>query len=136
MTHPAEELSEDPCPRCLPLAGFGRIRAETVQRLPANGPPLDMQGNPCCWDCQAADNLVKMKLVPTPIDENDSIPFIMARVVVGNDRQEQYRLPGVLIGLVKEGLVRPSKKGDLQKHWDWMERNDWFNLRGIDGDWP
>jgi hypothetical protein len=133
----ASEYSETPCPRCLPLAGFGRIRAETVQPLPAEVPPLDPDGRECCWDCQAADNLLKLDgTLPKPRDKYDSTPFIMARIAVGNDRQEQYRLPGAQMGLVLYGIVRPSKPGDLERHHAWMERHDWFGLVDCDGGYP
>jgi hypothetical protein len=115
-----------PCPRCLPLAGFGRIRAETIQPLPAGAlAPLGVDNKPCCFDCQAADNLVKQKAFGVP-------EFVMARIAVGNDRQEQYRLPGVPMGLVQAGIVRPSKPGDFEKHLAWLDENNWFELRGDD----
>ncbi len=109
-----------PCPRCLPLAKKHDIRAETLQPLPAQAPPLGMDGKPCCFDCQAADNLMK-----TARSVNS---FIAARIAVGNTRQEQYRLPGIPLGLVQAGLVRPSVQGDLEKHYEWLEENRWFGI--------
>jgi hypothetical protein len=53
----------------------------------------------------------------------------MARIAVGNDRQEQYRLPGVPLGLVAQHYVRPSKAGDLKRHHAWLDAHRWFGLR-------
>jgi len=125
------EMTELPCPRCLPMAGFGRIRLEMVQPLPkgAAAPLAKVPGGgPCCFDCAAADTL--SRLSPKVNREMD---FEMARIAVGNDRQEQYRLPGVPLGLVKAGYVRPSKKGDFEKHIKWLEENNWFGMGGTDG---
>jgi hypothetical protein len=117
------EMTEDPCPRCLPLAGFGHIRLETVQPMPKGVmAPLakEPHGEPCCLDCAAADLVLAMAGAPN---------FLAARIAVGNDRQEQYRLPGVPMGLVMVGYVRPSKKGDFEKHLAWLEKNDDFGMR-------
>lgn len=117
-------MTEDPCPRCLPLAQAGRIRMEMVQRLPAGAfapmavPGEDEYRGKCCFDCGAADGLLRvMPGVPG---------FVAARIAVGADRQEQYRLPGIPMGLVQQGFVRPSKAGDLEAHHRWLEKNDWF----------
>lgn len=117
-------MTEDPCPRCLPLAQAGRIRMEMVQRLPQGAfAPMAVLGEDkykgkCCFDCGAADTLLRV----TP-----SVPgFIAARIAVGADRQEQYRLPGMLMGLVQQGIVRPSREGDLEAHHLWLRKNDWF----------
>jgi hypothetical protein len=45
-----------------------------------------------------------------------------ARTVVANERQEQYRAPGVPLGLVGLKLVRPSEAGDLERHHTWLEK--------------
>jgi len=118
-------LSEDPCPRCLALAQAGRLRMEVVQRLPEGAfapravPTKEVPyAGPCCRDCGAADAL--LRVIPT------TPGFVAARVAVGNDRQEQYRLPGVPMGLVKVGLVAPSKPGDLEDQHRWLEKNNWF----------
>lgn len=99
---------------------------ELVQRLPEGAcapratPTEDVPyTGPCCFDCGAADTVLRM-IPSTP-------GFVAARIAVGNDRQEQYRLPGVPMGLVKQGLVKPSKPGDLEKHYKWLEKNNWFN---------
>jgi hypothetical protein len=129
------EFTEEACPRCLPLAGFGRIRAETVQRLPKGAhAPLSMDDNkPCCFDCAAADTLVKMNVILS--DDDSMTHFLMARIAVGNDRQEQYRLPGVEMGLVKAGFVKASEQGDLKAQWDWLDRHKWFGLHGVEDGW-
>lgn len=105
-----------PCPRCLPLAQEGDIRWEMVQPLPSGAyAPLAKVpgGKPCCWDCAAADTLLRLRRAPN---------FLAARIAVGNDRQEQYRLPGAPMGLVQEGVVRASAPGDLERHHAWLER--------------
>lgn len=112
-------LTDKPCERCLGLAVFGHIRAETVQRMPEKPfAPLSREDNkPCCRDCAAADTIVRCGYAPG---------FIAARIAVGNDRQEQYRLPGVLMGLVKVGLVAPSEPGDFENQLKWLHANNWF----------
>ena len=94
-------MTEQACPRCLRLAREGRIRAETVQRMPSGAfAPLGHDGyGKCCRDCGAADGLAAhMK----------GLDFLSARIAVGNDRQEQNRLPGLNTGLVLAGFVAPS----------------------------
>jgi len=104
-----------PCPRCLKLARLGGIRFETVMPLHPesvmNAQALDGSGK-CCKDCESADLVTR--LMP-------ALDFLMARVAVGNDRQDQFRLPGAPMGLVLEGWVRPSQKGDLEKHLKWLD---------------
>jgi hypothetical protein len=90
----------------------------------ATAPPGHVDHNiPCCYDCAAADTIIKLKYVPgwtkDPRDYGSS--FSMARIVVGNDRQEQLRLPGAPMGMVYHGVVRPSAPGDLEKHHRWMD---------------
>jgi hypothetical protein len=82
-----------------------------VQPLPEGAwAPLDMDGDPCCFDCQSAFTVMK----------HVGLNFEQARIAVGNDRQEQYRLPGAPMGLVQSGLVKPSKAGDFDKHIAWL----------------
>lgn len=117
-------MTRTPCPRCAELALEQKIRAETVQPLPeAPFAPVGVDGRKCCFDCQSADNIVKLGIVPGPWDKQS---FLMARIAVGNDRQEQYRLPGIPIGLVMAGHVRPSKRGDFEKQLKWLDENKWF----------
>ena len=108
-----------PCPRCLGLAKKLKIRVETVQPLPGPAGPLGMDNKPCCYDCQAADLLVKLSL---------DMDFEMARIAVGNDRQEQYRLPGAPLGLVQSKFMRPSMPGDLEKQHAWLDKWKWFGI--------
>lgn len=116
------ELSEDPCKRCLTLAKERRIRAETVQRLPAHvaARPLarDDSGE-CCYDCASADTLMRVA---------GGMTFEMARIAIGNDRQDQYRLPGIPMGTVMMGFTKPSRDGDLADQHAWLDSNDWFEL--------
>lgn len=115
-----EQLSDAACGRCLELYLDGAIRAETVQRLPIGAfAPLASDGGKrkCCYDCASADALMRFQR---------GLTFVMARVAVGNDRQEQYRLPGADMGLVHAGLVRPSKPGDLERQHAWLEKQDWL----------
>lgn len=113
-------LTDDPCPRCLRLAREGVLRAEMVQRMPAAAfAPLARDGSgKCCRDCGAADALTGL---------SSSLDFEMARVAVGNDRQEQYRLPGAPMGLVKVGIMAPSAPGDLERHHAWLDAQCWFD---------
>lgn len=107
-----------PCPRCLALAKKGKIRIEMVQPLPEGAlAPMGFNQKKCCYDCQAADNLTRDPAIPG---------FEAARICIGNDRQAQYRLPEVPLGLVKDGRMRPSKRGDLEKHHAWLRENNWF----------
>lgn len=119
--HPFK-LTEEPCPRCLGLAQDHEIRVETVQRLPAAPwtPLAQDRSGPCCFDCASADAL--MRLPP------GAYTFAMARIAVGNDRQEQYRLPGAPMGLVGQRIVRPSVKGDLEDQHAWLDRQQWFHI--------
>lgn len=115
-------LTEDPCPRCLALVRDGKIRAETVQRLPAGVgmAPIARDGSgKCCFDCAAADGITGRM----------GLDFLMARIAVGNDRQEKYRLPGVRMGL---NQVRLSAPGDLKNQHAWLDRMNWFDIE--DGD--
>ena len=77
-----------------------------------------------CFDCQSADTLLKMGIIQGGV--KDDTAFEMARIAVGNDRQEQYRLPGVPMGLVLERLVRPSAPGDFENQLAWLKTQDWY----------
>lgn len=106
------------CPTCMRLVFNGIIRTEMVQPLPPKGiAPLNYEGEATCYDCSSA--LTLMKRV-------QALDFNMARIAVGNDRQEQFRLPGVEMGLVADHIVRPSKPGDLDKHCKWLRSLDMF----------
>lgn len=120
------KLSETPCPRCLELAQTGAIRIETVQRLPegVGVAPVARDGSgKCCFDCASADALMGM----------GCLSFLMARIAVGNDRQEQYRLPGMPRGLAYSGQIRMSAPGDLEDQHLWLDRMNWFNIDEEEG---
>lgn len=112
------------------MAQAGDLRMEMVQRLPEGArAPRSVPHNggdyrgPCCFDCGAADTLVKLDHV---------FDFEQARIAVGNDRQEQYRMPGAPLGLVQQRLVRPSEAGDLEEQHRWLDKNNWFEITGED----
>lgn len=115
------DATDDPCPKCLELAKEGRIRGETVMPLPAC-PPRDLDNQPCCRDCAAAGTVQRLGGHPE---------FYAARIAVGNDRQEQLRLPGAPLGLVYHRLVQPCAPGDLERHSAWLERRVWPQLEGV-----
>jgi len=140
---------QDPCPRCINAHMNGAIRKEAIMPLPEGADaPLDLEGNPCCHDCAAADTLVKIGVIGKPVRTKDPFDytcedddqwehdfeaeeamyedslagsFMMARTAVGNCRQEQFRLPGVPTGLAGAGYIRKNKPGDLEKHWAWQK---------------
>lgn len=99
------------CPSCIRALFADQIRHEAVQPLPPYAGPLDNEGKPWCQDCATAEVLRRIGSVPT---------WEMARTAVGNDRQEQYRIPGMPIGLVGRGLMRPNAHGDLARHYEWL----------------
>jgi hypothetical protein len=138
-------VTQPACPRCFSLAFAGKIRAETVMPIPSPAPPIAIEhlpenaspkGSPICFDCQAAENLAKLGVCgawiatepggpkhPPRVD----MPFSARRIAVGNERQEQLRLPPELrphFGLVKAGLVRQTAGEHmvaLEYHHDWLE---------------
>lgn len=124
------------CPRCLPLTMFGALRVEMVMPLPKGdgvAPHARDGSGPCCFDCAAADGLWRAVLPGkyAPISERrgerpDAGWFLMARIAVGNDRAEQMRLPGCPMGLVYFGLVNPSRPGDLDRHYAWLNSLPYF----------
>jgi hypothetical protein len=57
------------------------------------------------------------------------LSFVAARIAVGNERQEQYRLPGVPMGLVAAGYVRPSAPGDFERQLRWLDEHHWWGIR-------
>lgn len=128
-------MTDEPCPRCLALAKEGRIRTETVQRMPAGArAPLGLNRQKCCYDCASADSLIKTGNLG--VKEYDDQTFLMARIAVGNDRQDQYRLPGSPFGLVAAGLMRPSQAGDLDAQHAWLDSHGWFGIDVASEDQP
>jgi hypothetical protein len=89
--------------------------------------PLARDGSgKSCHDCASADGLMAYS--------KKGLDFLMARIAVGNDRQEQYRLPGISMGLVAEGLMRASKEGDFQRHLAWLDEHRWFGIGADEND--
>lgn len=107
-----EPMSLVPCPRCLECLDSGVFRSlEAVLPLP-KFPSLSRDGSgECCRDCEAADLLERM---------NSALSFTMARLAVAEKRREQFRIPGIPLGLVGDGIVRCNAPGDFDKHWDWL----------------
>lgn len=119
---PPTTLHSVPCPRCKELARDGLIRVETVQPLPEGAwAPLARDGSGrCCADCAAADAVIRLGWAPN---------FLAARIAVGNDRQEQYRMPGFPVGVfVNLGLMARNAPGDLERHHQWLDQNRWFGF--------
>jgi len=121
----------EPCQRCFALWVGGHVVAEMVQPLPTC-PSIGLNGERQCPDCQAAETLLRLGM-PIKVDlgafmrgderaiDDYWTGFRMARVCTGNDRMEAIRLPGVPMGLIKSGLMRPSAPGDFKKHMKWMD---------------
>lgn len=67
-----------------------------------------------CHDCGAAETLLRF---------TTALTFDMARIATGNDREEQFRLPGAPMGLVGKGIMRPCEQGDLTRivYWRAMQ---------------
>lgn len=112
------EHTGDACPICsgMMTMAHDQLRSEMVLPVPASPrAPTAKRPGPLtriCFDCSAAETV--SRLMP-------AMTFAMARVAVGNERQEQLRLPGAAIGLVREGLVRPSATGDMRALVEWRE---------------
>jgi hypothetical protein len=111
------EHTDKPCPKCSALVGFDRneIRLETVLPLAVGArAPMsrDKGSKKVCFDCASAEGLIGMA----------GMTFAMARIAVGNDRQEQLRLPGAPMGLVRAGRMRPSHDGDMDTLHRWQRQ--------------
>jgi hypothetical protein len=118
-------MTDQACPRCKALAVAGRIRAETVQRLPEGAcAPMGLNRQKECFDCASAETLLRMGVIGRGTMDDQA--FEMARIAVGNDRQEQYRAPGLPLGLVQAKLMRPSAPGDFEEQLAWLKRQDWY----------
>ena len=105
-------MTRDACPRCLDLARRGAIAAEMLQRMPAGAfAPRARDGSgPCCFDCASADGLTAT-----------CSSFGAARLAVGNDRVEHYRLPpGMEMGLVAAHRVRAPTE-TMEQHHAWLD---------------
>lgn len=105
-------MTNTPCPFCVEFMDLGTLRPEAVQRMPAGAmAPLNMDGRKWCFDCNAAHTVCKVT----------GLAWDHARVAVANDRQEQYRMPGIPMGLVQAKLMKPSAPGDLEAQIAWLE---------------
>ena len=113
MLPPLPDPEGPPCPNCLRFYYGGRLRRETIQPLPSRPPLLRASNTPCCHDCESADTLLALKLMPE---------WVMGRVAVANDRQEQLRAPGLPFGLVYSLLMRPNAPDALEKHHRWLDK--------------
>lgn len=119
-------MTTEACPRCSELARKLKIRAETVMPLPAGAfAGLSKEGIKQCFDCAAAEKVQRFILqIP------GKTGFEMARIVVGNERQEAMRLPGVNIGaMCRQRMMHDSKPGDFDKHLKWLDTYDWFGQK-------
>jgi hypothetical protein len=119
-------MTDKPCPRCLALYETGKIRGEIVMPLPFKAPPYAKvpNGRPCCFDCSSADALVR-----------GPITFEMARITIGNDRQEEMRLSGVA-NRVRPYHLRVSAPGDLDRHHVWLRKHRiGFGIKPISAGW-
>jgi len=98
-----------PCPSCLEARTF--MRVEAIQPLPEGAmAPMGLDGKKQCHDCASAGTVMRLH----------GLTWVQARIAVANDRQEQLRMPGIPMGLVGRGLVRPSEEGDLDRHHQWL----------------
>ncbi len=122
-----------PCPRCLELYERGTLRGEMVQPVPVGvmAPLALSDGKPCCYDCQAADTMLKLGVlsggrdkIPRRGTPDFDLVFGMARIAVGNDRADQYRLPGAKMGIVAMGYMKPSQPGDFERHVAWLDEHN------------
>ena len=89
------ELTREPCPQCMDDLDSGMLpRAENVQRVAKGaGAPMGLDKRKVCFDC--ASTLTVMRMT--------GLNWEQARIAVANDRSEQYRMPGVPMGLVQVG---------------------------------
>jgi hypothetical protein len=83
-----------------------------LQRLPlgAFAPQARDGSGKCCRDCASADGLV-----------HPGMDFEAARVAVGNDRVDSYRLPaGMTMGLLRAGRMYPPTE-TIEAHHAWLD---------------
>ncbi len=111
---PSQEIpmTREPCPQCMDDLDSGLLpRAENVQRLPKGAfAPMGLDKRSVCFDCASTSTV--MRLV--------GLTWEQSRVVVANDRSERYRLPGVPMGLARDGITRLNKEGDLEDQYEWL----------------
>jgi hypothetical protein len=107
------------CPSCEAAWLQGHIRQEAARPLdgrPARDPLSRRDtGDLICQDCAVAETLMGRQ----------SLTWTQARVAIGNDRQEQHRLPGVPMGVLLELGGQPGQEGDLEAVYRWLESSVW-----------
>lgn len=117
------DVREPACTKCMDLARQDLIRSETVMPVPLLGAPLDVEGNPCCRDCQAAETMQRLRLHPD---------FVACRIAIGNDHQRDIRLPEGMrqhFGLIAQRVMHPAKgDGAMERHHAWLDHAfpDWM----------
>lgn len=111
-----DKVTDKPCLLCLKLYKRGKIHYEAIMPLPKLAAvSIYNKGMKICSDCQAAETIVKLKILPE---------FVMSRQAVANERVEHLRLPKGMsehMGLMLNGLVKPCSINDLEKHQDWLD---------------
>jgi hypothetical protein len=98
------------CPSCERSRSF--LRRETMMPVPrgASAPLSELKGmGRICFDCAAAETARRF---------NHGLTWEMARIAVGNDRQEKLRLPGAPIGLP---YVRAATQKDIDRLHAWQD---------------
>ena len=109
--------TEVPCPVCLALAKAGELRREWVMPLPSLAPISMTANTPICFDCQSAENIIKIGAL--------RMDFPAVRLTVGSERAETLRMPegmAELMGMCSKRLVRPAHIGQLDDHFDWLDK--------------
>lgn len=96
-----EPMSFVPCPRCLACLDVGVFHSiEAVLPLP-RFPSLARDGSGACRrDCEAADLLDRI---------SSALSFTMARSQLPKQGASKFRIPGVPLGLVGDGIVKMQR---------------------------
>ena len=110
---PEYPMTRDACPQCIDDLDSGLLpRAENVQRLPKGAfAPMGLDKRKVCFDCASTATVMHVT----------GLNWEQSRIAVANDRSEQYRLPGVPMGLTKDKLVKMNKEGDFEEQLDWLD---------------
>ena len=101
------------CPSCRAVAS--QIRRETLMPVPLGSrAPLSRRRKigAICFDCAATEALMTL---------NSGLDFPMARIAVGNDRQEKLRLPGLAGHAKGIPMVKGALAGDLSRLQRWQK---------------
>jgi len=114
MTLKTIPFSDDPCSRCHALYEQGKLRGETVMPLPEGAfAPRGWHREPQCLDCAVAELAIKLGHFGRDM-------FVAARVAVANERQERFRLPGVMMGVYWRHM---NAYVPLAQHQAWCEKH-------------